>query len=166
MKFLLVLSIVFSAATGAAARGRLKVGPDLMKALERVLDVGQDLHAGLTEEKSDRVEIHLAQINNAIEGVFKLSAEAGANRPHLIKIVEQLQRSLSQAQVFQDPKKKSEEFKNAFSQLVLIARSYKLTKKYRIYFCSKDKAQWIQKRGKIRNPVRSKSSPCGMVVEY
>ena len=149
------------------ARRKISVGPLLTERLESILDTSQELHEGLVNNEPDQVEVQMKLIGKAIDGAIATSGEAGSNKPHLMRILERTRRSIEQARAYDSDGQRREVFKDAFSQIVLLAQAYKLNKRYRIYFCSKDKAVWLQKNGRAKNPVHPDKYPkCGTIVRY
>jgi len=87
--------------------------------------MSQDLHQGLVGEEPGQVEIQIERVKKAIEYAMAAAGEAGSNRPHLIRILDRTQRAMEQARAYNDEKKRRDEFKDAFSQIVLLAQAYK-----------------------------------------
>ena len=53
-----------------------------------------------------------------------------------------------------------------FAKWALLVQSYHLTKRYPIYFCSRNNAVWIQKSGRAANPIHpDRFGRCGAVVQ-
>jgi hypothetical protein len=57
-------------------------------------------------------------------------------------------------------------FINGYNQLANIVRIYKVDRAFAIFFCPKDRTNWVQKGSKALNPFRGPASRevCGMKI--
>ena len=110
---------------------------------------------------NDQIKALLASLDKASQ----YSKLAGPSRVALEKIISASRARLKDAQsVSKSPKKKIEFISEAFRQIMQIAQMYELNHQYKMFFCSKDRAMWLQSGGKAQHPFDNKLKSCGMVM--
>ena len=147
-----------------AATKKLRLESHITKQIETILDTSQLLHQSLISNDSNQVKIHLSHIKNLIFSANKAAYHSNINTLHLRHILQNTRRSIEQASLHGRQSLIKKNIKGMFNQLVLLSRTYRLNSRYPIYFCDKDKSVWLQKAGRIRNPIHSHYTFCGYIV--
>lgn len=81
---------------------------------------------------------------------------------HISKILNAVSKDLASAQMTTgEDRIKYLQF--AFKQIVLLYQSYEIKASYKVFFCDKGRAVWIQENNKAENPFQT-SSNCGRKV--
>jgi hypothetical protein len=112
----------------------------------------------------DQIKVLIGSIDKASQH----SKLAGPGRVALDKILLATKARLKDAQSVsgKNSKQRTEFLKESFRQINQIARMYELDHKYKIFFCSKDRTEWIQSGSKAQHPFEpdGKLKSCGMVM--
>ena len=162
--FLFICTIVFIPTNISAAIKKMKLESHIAKQIETILDTSQLLHQSLISNDNNQVKIHLSHIKHLIFSANKAAYHSNINTLHLRHILQNTTRSIDQARLHGRENLIKENIKGMFNQLVLLSRTYRLNSRYPIYFCDKDKSVWLQKAGRIRNPIHSHYTFCGYIV--
>lgn len=112
---------------------------------------------------NDQIKTLIASLNKASDQ----SKLAGPSKVALEKIIAAARARLQDAQsVSKNSKKRTEFISESVRQIIQIAQMYDLDHKYKIFFCSKDKAIWLQSGAKAQNPFdgSGKLKTCGTVM--
>ncbi len=155
---------LFSPVAGASGRS-IPLNGAVTVELNELLELTTELHDSLVEKDEDLIEVSLDRIMSQLARTKKLSfAVADHTRSHLERILEAIR---IQFEMFQatDGETKRGHLKEAFYQLAHLRRIYDLDSKFRIVFCEKDRASWVQVGWKAKNPVNPETlGSCGKVV--
>lgn len=162
----LVVTGLVSGSSSSAARGKhgkIKIQGALRTELNSVLRATNELHSACVSRNEKKIDTSIRLLIEGLNRANKKSSLAKDQRPHLVRMLDKskvhLELTLNRSG---DSRKKS--LKEAFINLVQIAKVYKLDK-YRVFFCPSDKAVWLQKSWKPRNPVHPKKyGSCGKLV--
>ena len=161
----LVFYVVFILSIDSlAAIKKQQLEAHLTKQIEAILDTSQLLHQSLTRNESDQVNMHLSYMERLVVLAKQTSYHSTTNTLHLRHTLNSTQKAIEQASFYIQEAQRKKEIKKIFSQLVLLAQMYQLNSRYPIYFCDKDKSVWLQKSGKIRNPIHPLYVYCGAIV--
>ena len=169
LRFLILLSLLtiiqhrVPVIPSAQARAKIKLEPEVLQTqLEQLVEVGvelqQALHAGTEEVVASKFAILQDEANQLIQAAG-LRPESST---HLVKLLTNLEGSVRGAQ------KNSQEqrlkfIKEVFKSLVELVRSYQINNPPKVFFCSQDKSEWIQRGWKPQNPIDKANYPkCGM----
>ena len=157
---------ILSFSTSAPARKYYKPVPlheALTAELNSVLRATNEMHTAFFEQDEKKIEATVEQVLNSLNRAQQKSALAESQKPHLQKMLEATKEEMNQVKNSAG-KDRKKNLKSALEQLVLIAQTYKL-ERYKIFFCPKDRAVWLQKSRKAKNPVHPKLySKCGKLV--
>ena len=153
IKVVLVCSclFLFMEPAAAARNTKIEVLGALKADLNEVLAATTDLHKACYDRDEQKVAVTLEALVQKIEKAGKKSTMEKRNHPHLVRILNAAKGQLLQSQA-SNGKSRSKSLSKAFGQLVLLAKVYKL-KRYPMFFCSKDKATWLQSGWKAKNPI-------------
>jgi hypothetical protein len=183
--FLFCAVVCFSSAVHAAKPiKKIKVNQPLAGRLMTILIETEALHRALVgtevevkgkgkKKEMKRVPSSIGtrdQIKVLISSIDKASQHsklAGPGRVALDKILAATKGRLLDAQsAGKNAKQRTEYLKETFRQINQIARMYDLDHKYKIFFCSKDRTEWIQSGAKAQHPFEpdGKLKNCGMVM--
>lgn len=145
---------------------RMQLDDGLTRRIEGILEASWMLHQGLTqnEQDKDKVEGLMTHIKNLVISAKQASFQTATNTLHLRHILSDTERALEQASLYTQERQKKQRIKRVFDQLVLLSQTYKLSSRYPVYFCAKDRSVWLQKTGKIRNPIHPQHLHCGSLV--
>lgn len=131
--------------------------------LNGVLRAANEMHSAFFEQNEKKIEASVEQVLNSIARAEKKTALAESQKPHLLKMLEATREEMNEVKNSSGNDRK-QSLKNALEQLVLIAQTYQL-EKYKIFFCPKDRAVWLQKSWKAKNPIHPKlHAQCGKLV--
>lgn len=143
---------------------RVQLEAHLTKQIEAILDTSQLLHQSLTRNESDKTEAHLTYMKNLVTSARQASYQTSTNTLHLRHILNNTERALEEIGLYSQERQKQQQIKSVFHQIVLLSQTYQLDSKYPVYFCTQDKSVWLQKMGKIRNPIHPHYTRCGAIV--
>lgn len=131
--------------------------------LNGVLKAANALHTAFFEQDEDKIEESVDEILMSLHKADSKTALANDQKPHLKKMIRATRAQINVLKNTQGEKRK-DSLKNAMEQIVLIAQTYKLDR-YKIFFCPKDRAVWLQKSWKAKNPVHPvRYKNCGKLV--
>ncbi len=138
--------------------------PPLKIELNQVLKFASEFQKASYAQDERAFEASLSQLIGSIDRAWAKADLARDQKPHLTRILRsaklQLQSSRNQLGT-----KRSQSVKEAFAQIVQLIQIYKLDS-YRIFFCSKDRAVWIQTDSRAQNPVSpDRFASCGKLVQ-
>ena len=156
--------VIFISTEVFAMIKKLRLESHLTKQIETILDTSQLLHQSLIKNDNDQVKIHLSHIKRLIFSTNRASYNSSVNTLHLRHILRNTKRAVERASLHKQESLIRQNIKGLFDQLVLLPKTYRLNSRYPIYFCSKDKSVWLQKAGRIRNPIHSHYTFCGSIV--
>ena len=159
----LCLSLTFPFQTALAMK-KIRLNAHLTRQVEAILDTSQLLHQSLTQNEHDRTEAYMTHIKHLIISAKQASYKEASNTLHLRHILNNTERALQQASLYTQERQKKQKIKTMFNQFVLLSQTYQFSSNYPVYFCAKDKSVWLQKGGKIRNPIHSHYARCGSIV--
>ena len=157
------LSFAFNMQEAIAIK-RIRLNTHLTQQIEAILNTSQLLHQSLIQNDHDKMEAHLTHIKHLIVSAKQTSYKEASNTLHLRHILNNTERALEQVGLYTQEKQKKQKIKTMFDQFVLLSQTYQFSSNYPIYFCAKDKSVWLQKVGKIRNPIHSHYIHCGSIV--
>ncbi len=163
--FIILMCVIFIAPEASQARRRKIIVKGALKVeLNNLLRSSSELHTGLYKQDEPLIATQLQKVLSNLKKTSLRTFMAEGQRPHIDKMLEASQINIETAQM-QSGDKRRESLKQAFRQLVQIAKIYKLDR-YRVFFCPKDKSVWIQKSRKPQNPIHPvKYGKCGRLVE-
>lgn len=148
--------------SGRSEAGDLVLHPTVMRELNQVIRVADSLHGALLLGDEEQIEIAVRGVIHQIDRVRTVAILAKQHeRPHLLKIVESGRDHLEVAQTAYGDERRSR-FQQAYTQLVNVARIYKVEKAYGIYFCERDRSSWVQKGTKGQNPFSPSLRKCAV----
>ncbi len=165
LKFLAVLLLLtFSLPSGARKYYKpMPLHEALTAELNSVLRAANEMHTAFYEQNEEKIEASVEQVLNSLDRARKKSALADSQKPHLQKMLEATKEEMNEVKN-SSGKDRKDNLKSALEQLVLIAQTYKL-ERYKIFFCPKDRAVWLQKSRSAKNPIHPKLySKCGKLV--
>ena len=150
----------------ADARKRYRKVPlneKLTEELNGMLKAANDLHGAFFEQDEEKIEISLQKVAFTLERANRKSVLAEGQKPHLKKMINAAKSGI-QLTKNTAGSKRTDHLKDTFKQIVQIAQTYDLDK-YKIFFCPKDRAVWLQSSWKAKNPIHPKiHSKCGKLV--
>lgn len=164
--FLIVFLLILDDASAAKRGPNISLGSDLTTTLNQVLDQTVSLQKSVIQKRADESKIIIAKLVQNLDSARRLSASEPINiRSHLLKLLNASEAKLVvllnlRGDVFRAS------FREAMETVAHFPRIYRLDQKYRILFCDKDKASWVQDKTKPQNPVSpDRWLNCGSTVE-
>ncbi|MCB0385226.1 MAG: DUF3347 domain-containing protein [Bdellovibrionales bacterium] len=143
--------------------GKITVKGALKTELNSLLKSTNNLHLACVSRNEKKVDENIRILLGAIKRANKKSSLAKDQRPHLVRMLDKARQHL-ELTLNRSGESRKESLKEAFINLVQIAKVYKLDS-YQVYFCPSDKAVWLQKGWKPRNPIHPKKyGSCGKLV--
>ena len=161
--YLLFYAVISIPTDVLAVTKKLKLESYLTKQIEAILDTSQLLHQSLVSEDSNQIKLRLSHLERLISSASSASYR-DTNTFHLRHVLRNTKKAIERARLHARISLIRQNIKNLFDELVLLSQTYKLNSRYPIYFCDKDKSVWLQKAGRIRNPIHSHYSFCGYMV--
>ena len=166
MKASLILHLILLLSSISEARipsKRIEVIPAIRNELNIILQNTDKLHTACVEQNEGLIESATEKVISSLKRATKNSSMAQVQATHLVKILTAARDKLELSQNFSGNRRR-ESLKEAFKDLVQLAQVYKL-ERYNIFFCRKDKALWLQKSSKPKNPINPKRfGKCGRLV--
>lgn len=143
--------------------GKLNVEGALKSELNGLLQSASGLHLACVAQSDKRINENIRQVLTSIKSTAKKTSLAKDQKPHLTRMLDKSRQHL-EASLSRSGDARRESLKEAFNDLVQIARFYKLDQ-YQIFFCPSDKVVWLQKGFQPRNPINPKKfGACGKLV--
>lgn len=143
--------------------GKLNIEGALKTELNGILQSTSSLHLACVAQSDKRINENIRLVLGSIKRTSKKTSLAKDQKPHLTRMLEKARQHL-EASLSRSGDARRESLKEAFNDLVQIARLYKLDQ-YQIFFCPSDKVVWLQKGFQPRNPVNPKKfGSCGKLV--
>lgn len=145
-----------------ASTGRKKIELDdvTTKELQTIIKQSGKLHRYMFDGKDPMVISQINTIRNNIKtAVKKVKGQQGQ---HISKILNAVSKDLASAQMTTG-EDRTKYLQFAFKQIVLLYQSYQIDSSYKVFFCDKGRAVWIQENNKAENPFQN-SSKCGRKV--
>lgn len=144
------------------ARGKITLKPQISQGLDQVVENGLQLQQSLVAGQEDIVQTKLAELESSAKELISRCAIIPHEHTHLVKLLTNLEGSLRAAQM-NSVERRPKFLLEAFKSLVELVRSYQIAQPPKIFFCSKDRSEWIQQGWKAQNPIDPKNSlKCGV----
>lgn len=155
-----LLCVICLALDASAGRKKIELDAATTKELQAIIKQSGTLHKYLFDGKDPMVTSQINVIRNHIKSaVHKVKGQQGQ---HISRILNAVSKDLASAQMTTgDDRTKYLQF--AFKQIVLLYQSYKIDSSYKVFFCDKGRAVWIQENNKAENPFQN-SSNCGRKI--
>ena len=142
---------------------RIDVTPAIRNELNLILLNTDKLHTACVEQDEASIETATEKVISSLKRASKNSNMDQVQSTHLLKILGAAKDKLELSQNFSG-NQRLQSLKEAFKDIVQIAQVYRL-ERYNIFFCHKDKALWLQKSSKPKNPINPKKfGKCGRLV--
>ncbi|MEO0336619.1 MAG: hypothetical protein AAF202_09495, partial [Pseudomonadota bacterium] len=143
------LSLALHSAEARKRYRRVPLNEQLTKELNGVLKAANDLHGAFFEQDEEKIESSLQRVAFSLERANRKSVLAESQKTHLKKMISAAKSGI-QLTKNTDGSKRTDHLKDTFKQLVQIAQTYDLDR-YKIFFCPKDRAVWLQSSWKAKN---------------
>jgi hypothetical protein len=150
----------------AGAKAELELPAPIARELNQVLKVSSSLHQSLVAQDEEQTELGLRDVIHELQRARKASEQFKPHeRGHLLRILDAAQDDFEQT-LSSSGTERTEHLEEAFNQLVNLLRIYRLDHAYGIFFCPKDRTNWVQKGDRAKNPFHTEGErePCGMKV--
>lgn len=158
----LVFLVVFTSVPVESAK-RISLNKQLMKQLNQVMEAASSIHLAMYKEELEKLGPAVQTAMNELSIAKRLSTTAKEHRrQHLLKMIEASLVPLSMVQAT-NGRERRKWLRQSLEQFTHLARTYRVDKKYKIFFCSQDKLSWIQKGWGKRHPLNPKKK-CGRAV--
>ena len=121
----------------------------------------QTLQKYMFDRKEPMVTSQINVLKNNIKST--ITKVKGQQKQHISKILNTVNKELTSAQM-SSGEDRVRYLQHAFKQIVMLYQSYEIKASYKVYFCNKDRAVWIQEDAKkAENPFQTTSN-CGRKV--
>lgn len=162
--FLVCSFLTTNVFAGVWTNKRMKVESAVSTQIDEVLALTARFHKiRVSKDRSKSVKV-AAEIASKLGDVANLTEKnSSVQSLHITKIIQSAKSSI---QVFkEDPQAKNanKELQDFFKDIVQITQVFEV-KKYKIFFCPRDKALWLQTNSKAQNPVNLQYKNCGKSV--
>ena len=155
---LVMFCFVLDASTG---KRRIELDDITTKELLTIIKQSEALHKFMFSRKEPMVSSQINLLRTNIKTAMK--KVKGQQGQHISKILNTVNKDLTSAQMTTG-EDRLKYLQNAFKQIVVLYQSYKIEAPYKVFFCNKDRAVWIQQEGrKPENPFQVTSN-CGRKV--
>ncbi|MFK8139011.1 MAG: hypothetical protein AB8E15_11675 [Bdellovibrionales bacterium] len=161
----LVLGLSLSLNVMARRHKKIPLDPPRLQQVNQILSESSDLGLALFSQKDDQVKQELTELNIQIRQILSSLGdfELQNQEMHLKRILLSTKNNLETYENINTNDKKRVYLKKAFAQITQLVRMYKVDKKFRIFYCKDDNAEWVQTERKARNPVSpDRFGRCGM----
>lgn len=151
---------------GEARRRRLPVDEPLKTELNTLLKMADELHSALFIRDEGKAQTTMdSMLGHIVTMEEKLKTVTETKAAHLAQVVRSIRNHLKLIQEYKG-ERRIQTLRSVFSNVVQIATNYHLDR-YRIFFCSKDRAVWLQKAWKARHPFHHDTASlrhCGSAI--
>lgn len=162
--FTIVLMLGSASSASVWASKRLKMDERLTEEVESVLSLAAEFHKERVSKSEDSAQKIADDLAKKLIEAKNLSEKLhDVQTVHITKILDSAYTSLKS---YNDNPKSSNAvggLKDFFKEIVQITQVFDV-KKYKIFFCPLDRALWLQKDSKARNPINLKHVNCGKPV--
>lgn len=131
-----------------------------------ILEEGSVLHTASVRNNKANIRNSLLEIQKIITQIrLELNKSPLYSRIHFENDLNNLDRTLEKFFLESNNTEEKAAYKKIFGTLAHLARNYKVSE-YKIFYCHKNKATWIQKSYKVSNPIGgSYFRSCGARVQ-
>ena len=152
------------AGTVWAQQQRLEVEEPLKSELNALLKGAVELHEALFERKPEHeLRLALDNLDQALGRAQRLAGSGGIQRVHVDSVLTAARSHLELVQQ-REGAERMRHMRELFRALVQVNQSFDLDR-YRVFFCSRDRAVWLQSGWQVRNPFEPKrGGGCGQAV--
>ena len=162
--FVFTVCILFSLSSDG--RRAIVLSQVLTSELNQLLSDSGELHRSFFNQNEESISQALSktlkQINRAKESSVVIEEHS---RSHLNKILDAAKGRLELTQTTEGDARRRN-LKSAFEQLAHLARIYKVDRRFRIFFCPKDRSSWVKVGWKAKNPINPETlANCGKAVK-
>lgn len=140
------IGVLFSVGAEARQASRLHLEPNTMAELTSLLSSGDTLHASLTKQDDEQIEVALRDIEVATRRTMAVSTRLKPHeRAHLLKILESIEANVGVARNSGHTDRR-ERIADIFNMMANLVRIYDVDTRFKIFFCGRDKVTWIQRK--------------------
>lgn len=154
---LFMFCFVLDASTG---KKKIELDDVTTKELFTIIKQSGTLHKYMYDGKDPMVISQINLIRNNIKTTIK-KFEGGQSQ-HISRILNAVSKDLASAQMTTG-EDRTKYLQFAFKQIVLLYQSYQIDTSYKVFFCDKGRAVWIQESNKPQNPFDN-DSKCGRKI--
>jgi len=160
---LAVASVFAIGGTSEARRiSRLVLEPNTMAELTALLSAADALHASLTEQDDEQIDVILRDIEVATRRTMMMSAKLKPHdRSHLVKILESVEMNVGVARNSGHTDRR-ERIVDIFNMMANLVRIYGVDTRFKIFFCDRDKMTWIQTKASGQHPFADAREPASV----
>ena len=147
------------------AQARIEVEEPLKSELNALLKAADELHQVLFDRPEEHeLRMALENLEQALNRAQRVSGVGGIQqRVHVDGILGSIRTHLEMAQV-REGNERLRHLRELFRGIVQIARSFDVDR-YRIFFCDRDRSEWIQSGWQVRNPFEPRrGGGCGKLA--
>ncbi|RME14176.1 MAG: hypothetical protein D6797_09450 [Bdellovibrio sp.] len=146
------------------ASSRIRLNPVLKQALASVLEAATQLQEALHDGEKEKVEERFDVLIQEVEFAKDKTGLSPDIQPHLDRILNAAKIALDVGRR-EKGKKRVFYLKKAYKNIVQLRQVYRVGKQ-RVFFCPKDKAVWVQKGWRPKNPFHPRQyGSCGKVIQ-
>lgn len=154
---LVMFCFVLDASTG---KKRIELDAITTKELLSIMKNSETLHKYMFGRKEPMIASQINVLRTNIKSTIqKVKGQQGQ---HVSKILNTINKELTSAQM-SSGEDRVRYLQHAFKQIVMLYQSYEIKASYKVFFCNKDRAVWIQEEAKkAENPFQVTSN-CGKI---
>lgn len=146
-----------------ASTGKKRIELDAITTSEllEIIKQSETLHKYMFDRKDPMVTSQINVLRKNIKtAIQKVKGQQGQ---HIARILQTVNKDLASAQMTTG-EDRTKYLQMAFKQIVMLYQSYNIQASYKVFFCNKDRAVWIQSDPKkVENPFQVTSN-CGRKV--
>lgn len=161
----------------ARIKRRVQVPPNLVMKFNLVLKIYEALHTALVSQNDALIETQLQAFQLAVDDTLDtlhrgtyIDKRSIASKPfmhekNLTDMFKSMRKYLAGAQTGHGNNKRNN-IRELLRQVVFLTKQYEVSHPFKTYFCNKDRSTWLQRSGKVKNPVLANTDlNCGIVVK-
>lgn len=173
----MVVGLFFAQDSAARIKERVPVPPNLVTKFNLVLKIYEALHTALVSQNDALIETQLQAFQLAVDDTLDtlnrgtyIDKRSIASKPfmhekNLTDMFKSMRKYLMGAQTSYG-KNRTTHLRELLRQVVFLTKQYNVSHPFKTYFCSKDRSTWLQRTGKMKNPILAGTEPnCGIVVK-
>jgi hypothetical protein len=174
---MMIVGFLLPMDASARIKERVQVPPNLVNKFNLVLKIYEALHTALISQNDALIETQLQAFQLAVDDTLDtlhrgtyMDKRSIASKPfmhekNLTDMFKSMRKYLVGAQVSYGTNKRTH-LRELLRQVVFLTKQYNISHPFKTYFCNKDRSTWLQRSGKIKNPILTSTDPnCGIVVK-
>ena len=167
MKLFIGISLFLCLQANAQRQTLMELPSEVRAEVDQVLSAQSALHRAFVDMNDDRIEIATRDLLTALDKAEQSTRFLKWHeQQHLFRILSSARSFLLKGQTTLGEERR-EAYREVFNQIANLVRIYQVNADYNIYFCDKEKIEWVQNRVTLKvgkNPLSQDRKPCAIKV--